>query len=51
MKEDLIGHGIIAHLRVRRSAYKVSIGKLVEKRPLRRPRHMWEVHIKNVIMK
>jgi hypothetical protein len=40
MKENLIGHGIIAHMGGRRSAYKILIGKLIEKRPLGRPRHV-----------
>jgi len=36
----------VARMRERRGVYKVLVGKSEGKRPLRRPRHRWEDHIK-----
>ena len=36
----------MAHMGVRRGAYKVLVGKPEGKRPLGRPRHRWEDNIK-----
>ena len=38
--------GHVAHMWVRRSVYRVLVGKPEGKRPLRRPRHRWEDNIK-----
>jgi len=38
--------GHVAHIVERRGAYRVLVGKLDGKRPLGRPRHIWEVYIK-----
>jgi hypothetical protein len=38
--------GHVAHIRVKRTAYKVLPQKPEGKRPLRRPIHRWEDHIK-----
>jgi hypothetical protein len=37
----LMGHR--AHMGEMRNAYKILVGKLEEKRPLRRPRHRWGI--------
>jgi hypothetical protein len=39
-----VGH--VAHLGDRRGAYRVLVGRPEGKRPLGRPRHGWEYHIK-----
>jgi hypothetical protein len=36
----------VARMGERRGIYRVLVGKPVGKRPLRRPRHKWEVNVK-----
>jgi hypothetical protein len=36
----------VAHMGAMRNAYNILVGKPDGKRPLRRPRHRWEVYIK-----
>jgi hypothetical protein len=44
IKSRRAGH--VAHMRERRNACRVLVGKPKGKRPLRRPRHRWEDNIK-----
>jgi len=38
--------GHVAHMGNRRIAYSILVGRSERKRPLGRPRHIWEVNIK-----
>jgi hypothetical protein len=38
--------GHVTHMEEMRNAYNILIGKLKEKRPLRRPRHRWDNNIR-----
>jgi hypothetical protein len=45
----LTGH--LAHMGLKRNAYRILVVKPEEKRPLGRPRNMWENNIKNILEK
>jgi len=38
--------GHVTHMEEMRNAYNILVGKLKEKRPLRRPRHRWDNNIR-----
>ena len=44
--KGLIGAGHVAHIEQFRKVYRILLGKPEGKRPLRRPRHIWENNIK-----